>query len=82
MIGGGGGAFIGVVHRMAAIIDNEIELVCGCFSSDAGRSKAAGAALHLHPARVYDDYAVMIQKEKDLPDACGQTQHPHPCRPS
>ena len=39
MVGGGRGAFIGTVHRMAAAIDNEIELVCGAFSSDPQKSK-------------------------------------------
>ena len=33
MIGGGNGAFIGAIHRAAALMDNQIELVCGCFSS-------------------------------------------------
>ena len=42
MIGGGPGAFIGPVHRIAAELDREIELVAGVFSSDAGRSRAAG----------------------------------------
>ena len=47
MVGGGPGAFIGAVHRMAAALDGEIELVCGAFSSDAQRSAQSGAALHL-----------------------------------
>ena len=42
MIGGGPGAFIGAVHRMAANLDGEIELVSGCFSSDPKKSKQAG----------------------------------------
>jgi predicted dehydrogenase len=43
MIGGGPGAFIGPIHRIAAELDREIELVAGVFSSDPGRSRAAGA---------------------------------------
>ena len=42
MVGGGQGAFIGGVHRIAAAIDQQIELVCGAFSSDPERSKASG----------------------------------------
>ncbi len=67
MVGGGRGAFIGAVHRMAAALDGEIELVCGAFSSDPEKSKASGADLFLDPARVYGSYAEMIEKEKQLP---------------
>jgi predicted dehydrogenase len=56
MVGGGEGAFIGAVHRSAASLDGDLELVCGAFSSDAGRSRRAGASLHLDPARCYADY--------------------------
>lgn len=69
MIGGGIGAFIGAVHRMAAALDNESELVCGAFSSDPKKSKASGEMLKLPPERVYDCYAKMIAKEKTLPEA-------------
>ncbi len=68
MVGGGIGAFIGDVHRMAARLDGEIELVCGAFSSDPERSKRSGAALGLPPERVYGSYAEMIEKEKSLPE--------------
>lgn len=68
MVGGGEGAFIGAVHRMAAALDGEIELVCGAFSSDAERSRRSGAALHLPAARVYDDYVTMMASEAALPD--------------
>ena len=68
MIGGGAGAFIGVIHRTAAIMDGEIELVCGAFSSDPAKSKAAGNDLNLDPARVYSTYGEMISAEKDLSD--------------
>jgi predicted dehydrogenase len=53
MIGGGPGAFIGAVHRIAANMDGEIELVCGAFSSDAEKSKQQGEILHLPSVRVY-----------------------------
>ena len=66
MIGGGQGAFIGAVHRMAAAIDNEIELVCGAFSSSPEKSYASGKALYLPDDRVYSNYQEMIFKEKEL----------------
>ena len=67
MVGGGEGAFIGQVHRMAAAIDGEIELVCGALSSDPERSQRSGAALHLPQERVYDDYRQMIASEAAMP---------------
>ena len=67
MVGGGEGAFIGAVHRMAAAIDGEIELVCGAFSSDPERSRRSGAALYLPPERVYPDYQTMMDSEAALP---------------
>ncbi|MEO5959887.1 MAG: Gfo/Idh/MocA family oxidoreductase [Opitutaceae bacterium] len=67
MIGGGRGAFIGSVHRMAARLDGEIDLVAGCFSSDPAKSKASGADLFLDPARVYSTYAEMARAEAALP---------------
>jgi len=68
MIGGGQGAFIGAVHRMAAALDGQIELVCGAFSSNARRSKASGKELFLPSNRVYKNYEEMILKEKELPE--------------
>ncbi|MDQ3291730.1 MAG: Gfo/Idh/MocA family oxidoreductase [Bacteroidota bacterium] len=68
MIGGGKDAFIGGVHRMAAALDGEIELVCGAFSSDPAKSKASGEALRLPADRVYGSFEEMIQKEKELPE--------------
>jgi len=68
MIGGGPGAFIGAVHRMAANLDGDIELVSGCFSSDPKKSKQAGKELHLSALRVYASYKDMIRLEKNLPD--------------
>ena len=67
MVGGGRGAFIGAVHRMAAALDGQIELVCGAFSSDPKKSKLSGKDLFLPPNRVYGSYAEMIEKEKELP---------------
>jgi predicted dehydrogenase len=67
MIGGGTGAFIGAIHRIAATMDGEIELVCGAFSSDAEKSKATGKQLGLDASRVYASYEEMIAKENDLP---------------
>ena len=68
MVGGGRGAFIGSVHRMAATLDGEIELVCGAFSSDPERSKASGADLYLPADRVYANFEEMILREKELPE--------------
>ncbi|MBI1341759.1 MAG: gfo/Idh/MocA family oxidoreductase [Terrimonas sp.] len=67
MIGGGPGAFIGGVHRIAANIDGEIELVCGAFSSDPQKSKQAGKALYLPSSRVYGSFREMISAEQSLP---------------
>ncbi|CAN5600584.1 Gfo/Idh/MocA family oxidoreductase [soil metagenome] len=67
MIGGSLDAFIGGVHRKAANLDGEIELVCGAFSSSPEKSKATGDALYLNPHRVYGSFEEMIKKEKELP---------------
>ena len=68
MVGGGRGAFIGAVHRIAAAIDQQIELVCGAFSSDPERSKASGADFFLPPGRCYGTFQEMIETEKALPE--------------
>lgn len=67
MVGGGRGAFIGTVHRMAAALDGKIELVAGCFSADPKKSKVSGDDLFLEPARVYATYQEMALKEAALP---------------
>ena len=67
MVGGGQGAFIGGVHRAAALMDGKIELVAGAFSSDAKRSRASGQELFIDPKRVYGDYATMAREEAALP---------------
>ena len=53
MVGGGEGAFIGAVHRMAAALDGEFALVCGAFSSDAERNLSSAESIGLNPARAY-----------------------------
>lgn len=67
MVGGGQGAFIGSVHRMAALLDGHIELVCGAFSSNPEKSKASGKAWYLPDERVYGSFEEMISQEKALP---------------
>ncbi len=68
-VGGGRGAFIGAVHRIAIQMDGQAELVAGAFSSDAKRSRASGADLFLDPARVYGSYAEMAAAEAARPAA-------------
>jgi predicted dehydrogenase len=68
MVGGGEGAFIGAVHRIAARIDDEYELVAGALSSTAEKAKASGLALGLDPARTYADFAAMAKAESKRPD--------------
>ncbi|MFO1142788.1 MAG: Gfo/Idh/MocA family oxidoreductase [Amaricoccus sp.] len=63
MVGGGKDAFIGAVHRIAARIDDEYELVAGALSSTPEKSRASGAALGLAPDRTYDDFATMAKRE-------------------
>ncbi len=67
MVGGGRGAFIGAVHRIAANIDGQIELAAGAFSSDPEKSKASGADLFLPASRCYGSFAEMIETEAMLP---------------
>jgi predicted dehydrogenase len=63
MVGGGQGAFIGGVHRMAARLDDRYELVAGALSSDAARATASAAELHIAAERSYADYRDMARKE-------------------
>lgn len=67
MVGGGPGAFIGGVHRMAARLDGRFRLVAGSFSSDPAKSERAGAELGLHPARVQGNFEEMAEAEAALP---------------
>lgn len=68
MIGGGLNAFIGAIHRVAAIMDGQIELVCGCFSSHPEVSFSSGKSLFLPRNRVYMSYREMMEKESSLPE--------------
>jgi len=68
MIGGGEGAFIGAVHRMAARIDDRWTLVAGAFSNDAQRSHAFGQSLGLADDRCYGDWKAMAKAEASRPD--------------
>jgi predicted dehydrogenase len=67
MAGGGEGAFIGAVHRMAAALDGDWRLVAGAFSTDAGRNARTGDLLGLDAARVYPSLDAMIAAERALP---------------
>ena len=68
MVGGGPGAFIGPVHRIAAEMDGKIEMVAGAFSQSAERSRAAGERFGIDLARAYADYRQMME-----PNASGPT---------
>ncbi|MFZ0393001.1 MAG: Gfo/Idh/MocA family oxidoreductase [Terracidiphilus sp.] len=68
MCGGGPGAFIGPVHRMAAELDGRIELTAGAFSSSPEKSRQAGASYRIDPERAYSSYAEMFAKEKQRAD--------------
>lgn len=69
MVGGGPGAFIGAVHRKAAAMDGEIELVAGAFSSSPEKSRRQGADLKLDQRRVYGSWEQMVDAESRLPQA-------------
>ena len=70
LVGGGEGAFIGAVHRMAAELDGRIQLSCGAFSSDPDKSRTAGVALYgIDPARSYGSYHEMMASEVERPTA-------------
>lgn len=68
MVGGGQGAFIGGVHRMAARLDDRFELVAAAPSSDPARARASGSELGLEPQRVYADFRAMALAEAARPD--------------
>lgn len=67
MIGGGRGALIGAVHRTAADITGDIDLIAGAFSSDADASRAFGVELGLATNRSYGTFAEMFEQEARLP---------------
>ena len=66
MLGGGNGAFIGAIHRAAALMDNQIEIVCGCFSSRPDVSLASGREYFLPDDRIYTSWEEMIEREAAL----------------
>ena len=68
MVGGGQGAFIGYVHRLATQLDGQIELVCGAFSRDAENCRQTGKELSLDPTRCYSDFHEMMRAEAALPE--------------
>jgi len=67
MVGGGRDAFIGGVHRRAAIMDGGVELVAGAFSADPAKSKASGRDLYVADTRIYGSYQEMAEAEAKLP---------------
>ncbi len=69
MIWGGEGSFIGGVHRMAANLDGQIELVAGCFSSQEERNQISGKNLFIDPRRIYSDFNSMAKGEAKLPES-------------
>ncbi len=69
MVGGGEGAFIGEVHRIAARMGGEIELVAGVFGTGRESSLRCGERLYLNPARVYPDFSAMVAGERALPES-------------
>ena len=68
MVGGGPGAFIGDVHRKAARMDGQIDIVAGAFDIDPKKSKQMGQELAINPQRVYGDVQAMIVGELALPE--------------
>ena len=68
MVGGGSDAFIGAIHRRAAFMDNQIELVCGCFSINPEISRSSGRSYFLPEDRIYDNYKQMFDHEMELPE--------------
>ncbi|MDH5344762.1 MAG: Gfo/Idh/MocA family oxidoreductase [Gammaproteobacteria bacterium] len=68
MVGGGSGAFIGGIHRLAADMTGAIELVAGAFSSDADASRRFGLELGLDKNRAYSGYEAMLEAEAALPE--------------
>lgn len=68
MVGGGEGAFIGAVHRIAARLDDRYKFVAGALSSTPDKARRSGEALGLAPDRIYDDFAAMAKREARLAD--------------
>ncbi len=70
MVGGGTDAFIGAIHRLAALMDNQIELVCGCFSVNPEISRESGNCT-ICPKIAYMIPSEMFEKEAKLPAGSG-----------
>ena len=68
MFGGGGAAMIGPIHLRAALMENDIELVCGCFSRNYQTSLETGKKWHIPENRIYRDFKEMMEKEALLPE--------------
>lgn len=68
MVGGGQGAFIGAVHRMAARLDGQWQLQAGALSADPARARASATELGLDPVRAYADWREMARAESARPD--------------
>lgn len=68
MVGGGKDAFIGAIHRLAAFMDGQIELVCGCFSINPEISVESGKSYFLPENRVYKTFKEMFKNEAELPE--------------
>src|SRR5579863_4711113 len=68
MVGGGEGAFIGAVHRLAARMDDQYELVAGALSASPDKARRSGAAIGLPVDRTYDDFEAMAKAESKRPD--------------
>ena len=68
MVGGGAGSFIGGIHRIAARLDGDFELVAGALSSDAARARGSGLTLGLDPTRNYVNYLEMAAAESSRAD--------------
>jgi predicted dehydrogenase len=68
MVGGGTDAFIGAIHRLAAFMDGQIELVCGCFSINPDISISSGKSYYLPEERIYKTYQEMFENEVKLPE--------------
>ena len=78
MVGGGEGAFIGAVHRIASRIDDHYELVAGALSSTPEKARRSGQALGLAADRIYDDYESMAKAEVQARRRNRGGRHRHP----
>ena len=67
MVGGGKDAFIGAVHRSAALLDGKVELVAGALSSDPAKAKESARQLMLSEDRSYGSFAEMVSAESNMP---------------